>query len=89
MIAKRVVVTGMVQGVGFRWATRDQAVRLGVNGWVRNRADGSVETHLEGPRLSVDDLVDWLRRGPVGSAVADLSVERSEPEGIRGFEITR
>ena len=89
MIASRVVVRGVVQGVGFRWATRDEASRLGVSGWVQNRDDGSVEAHLEGPGSSVRDLVAWLSRGPAGSLVDDVFEERATLEGLRGFEIRR
>lgn len=87
MIARRAVVAGLVQGVGFRWATRDEAIRLGVAGWVRNRPDGSVEAHAEGPPLQVEELLDWLSRGPLGSVVTSLSVEVAAPEGVSGFQI--
>jgi len=57
-------VVGCVQGVGFRLATRDKARSLGVLGWVRNLADGSVEVRAHGPSPSVDQLITWLWQGP-------------------------
>ncbi len=83
------MVEGIVQGVGFRWATRDEAARLGVAGWVRNRSDGSVETHIEGSPSVVEAMLDWLSRGPMGSVVTAVSVEAVEPEGLEGFRIAR
>jgi acylphosphatase len=62
--AVHLVVTGRVQGVFFRSSTREQGERTGVTGWVRNRSDGSVEAHIQGPPELVDALVDWCRRGP-------------------------
>jgi acylphosphatase len=70
----RAVVSGRVQGVGFRFTTVDQARRLGVCGWVRNRADGSVEVEAEGDRAAVEALVRFLQRGPSGAWVQDVDV---------------
>jgi acylphosphatase len=66
--ARRLEIRGSVQGVGFRWAMVDEARRLGLRGWVRNRRDGSVEAMVAGPAEAVDRIVAWARRGP-GSAV--------------------
>ena len=60
-VARRYVVTGRVQGVGFRWFTHDAAAREGVQGWVRNLADGSVEVVAEGEQSSVDRLEECRR----------------------------
>jgi acylphosphatase len=68
------VVSGQVQGVGFRFTTVDQARRLGVCGWVRNRADGSVEVEAEGDRAAVEALVRFLHRGPSGAWVQDVAI---------------
>lgn len=59
-----VTVTGRVQGVGFRAATVRQAHSLKINGWVRNNADGSVETLLQGPHEAIDQMLSWLLMGP-------------------------
>jgi len=83
------LVTGRVQGVWFRGATQAEAERLGVHGWVRNRADGSVEAEVEGPREAVDELVAWAQRGPSAARVARVTVQWIAPTGERsGFAIT-
>jgi acylphosphatase len=83
----RVRVTGLVQGVFFRAETRDRARSLGVNGWVRNVEDGSVEAVFEGERGRVERLVDWCRRGPRGARVDRVDVQWEEPVGERGFRV--
>lgn len=88
MIARRIEVSGRVQGVGFRWATMSEGLRLGLTGWVRNRGDGSVEAHVQGEGHLVDAMVAWLRDGPPGSSVRRCSVSPVEPEpGLGAFEI--
>jgi acylphosphatase len=66
------VVRGRVQGVGFRWATRAEAQRLGLRGFVRNRADGAVEGEAVGPGPALAALRAWLRHGPRGARVDAL-----------------
>lgn len=89
----RVVVTGRVQGVGFRWFTRDLATSHGVAGWVRNLPDGSVEALLHGADLAVQAVISGMRRGPEGAHVEDARVlESSSPtelEASSTFEIRR
>jgi acylphosphatase len=80
-----VTVRGRVQGVGFRWATAQRARSRGVAGWVRNRPDGAVEAVFEGPADAVDALVAWIRSGPSGARVDDLTVEQEAPVGESGF----
>jgi acylphosphatase len=92
METKRVhaVVRGRVQGVGYRASTQHEARKLGLTGWVRNLADGSVELEAEGPPAAVDALLAWAAIGPFGSRV--VSVEpTSKPVGgdERGFEVRR
>jgi acylphosphatase len=65
-------VSGLVQGVGFRWFVRERARRLGLAGWVRNLPDGSVEVMASGDAGQLDLLREELRRGPQGAAVASL-----------------
>jgi acylphosphatase len=72
--AIRAVASGKVQGVGFRWFVREQARRVGVDGWVRNCPDGSVEVLAAGAPESVDALVRAVRRGPSAARVDVLNV---------------
>jgi DNA ligase D-like protein (predicted 3'-phosphoesterase) len=80
-------VAGTVQGVGFRDATRRRAEELGVMGWVRNAGDGSVAVHAEGPPAAIETLIDFLRRGPTGAAVDDVSIDDARIEGHEQFAI--
>ena len=86
-VARRAVVRGQVQGVGFRDAVMREAHRLGVLGWVRNAEDGSVQVHVEGPEPAVEELVAILREGPPGAQVADLETEPVKVEGHEQFAI--
>ena len=87
MIRVQAIVTGMVQGVGFRWSTREVAHRFGVVGFARNRHDGSVEVEIEGDTTQVDRMLDWLRTGPPGSRVTKVTVTELVPEGDDAFRI--
>jgi acylphosphatase len=70
----RVIVHGLVQGVWFRASTKDAAVSLGVTGWVRNLADGSVEAVFEGQKKKVEAIVGWCHRGPAGAKVYSVDI---------------
>ncbi|HEV2975940.1 MAG TPA: DNA polymerase ligase N-terminal domain-containing protein [Solirubrobacteraceae bacterium] len=85
--AVRASVSGAVQGVGFREATRREATALGVLGWVRNREDGTVVVHAEGPSAAVDRLLRFLGDGPRGAEVAEVVVESTRAEGHEQFAI--
>lgn len=87
MVRYRVLVSGVVQGVGFRDACRRTAERQGVSGWVRNLPDGGVEAVFEGPAEAVDALVAWTRHGPRFAEVKEVRVQAEPPEGISGFQI--
>jgi len=86
-VRRRLVVRGRVQGVAFRATTREQALQLGVGGWVRNRADGSVEVTAEGAPEAVEALVAFCRRGPRFAVVSDVSVVDEPPAGLQGFAV--
>lgn len=83
----RVVVAGRVQGVWFRGATEEQAVRLGLAGWVRNLPDGSVEASFEGRVSDVDAAIGWCRTGPPSARVDEVTVEWQAPVGEAGFRV--
>lgn len=85
MIARRIVVSGRVQGVFFRDSTVRTAVSHGVAGWVRNRDDGTVEAHLEGEPDAVDAVIVWARGGPPRAEVSGVDVSDAGLEGLRGF----
>jgi acylphosphatase len=91
MVAMRrvhVIVTGDVQGVGYRYTMRLEARSLGVTGWVRNRADGTVEAEVEGTAEQVDAALAWMAQGPPGSHVADARVtELSLTSAESSFEV--
>ncbi len=83
----RVLVEGRVQGVWFRDTTREEALRLGVAGWVRNVPDGRVEAVFEGPPSAVAALLGWTRRGPEHAVVTHLEIREEPSAGERGFRI--
>ncbi len=85
MIRRRVLVSGRVQGVGFRDTCRRVATEHGVTGWVRNLGDGRVEAVFEGPPAQVDEMVEWAQHGPRTAAVADFAVQTEPAEGLTGF----
>ena len=80
--AERLCIRGRVQGVWFRGWAVDQATRLGISGWVRNRRDGSVEVLVVGPEAAVEAMVHACRSGPPAARVE--TVERAPAEGITG-----
>jgi acylphosphatase len=82
-----VFVSGHVQGVSFRDATRSQAEQLGLSGWVRNTQDGQVEAVFEGDADTVQQMVEWCRSGPSSADVEDLSVDNEQPENLSSFEV--
>jgi acylphosphatase len=88
IVAKRFLVSGRVQGVGFRWFVQDHAAAEGVHGWVRNLPDGRVEALVEGDDEAVLRVERALRRGPSGADVEQVVVEAAVPSGrATGFSI--
>ena len=83
----RVFVSGRVQGVWFRESCREQAVALGLGGWVRNRSDGRVEAVIEGPEPAVERLVAWCHEGTSHARVDGVEVHRETPTGEPGFHV--
>lgn len=87
MIARHVSVTGRVQGVFFRAWTREQAIELGVTGWVRNCPDGRVDMHIEGEESAVQLLIEKLRRGPPEAIVEDVHLWDVDTFDFDDFEV--
>ena len=87
-VARKFLVSGHVQGVGFRFFTQDAARREGLSGHVTNHADGSVEAVVEGEAEAIDRFERAVRRGPSRSRVERVTVDGVEPTGLHaGFEI--
>ncbi len=82
------IIHGRVQGVWFRASTQEVARRLGIQGWVRNRRDGTVEVLAEGDEAKIEELVAWCHEGPPGAVV--IRVDRTDhvyQGDMKGFEV--
>lgn len=82
----RLIINGRVQGVSYRWWTVGEATKRGLNGWVRNRRDGSVEMLVSGLVAEVDDLIEACRQGPSAARVTDIQITQEEGAVTGGFE---
>lgn len=86
----RLLISGQVQGVWFRMSTKEQADRLGVSGWVRNRRSGHVEVIAEGEEAAIDALVAWCKVGSEGARVARVDITHETFSGeLDGFVVER
>lgn len=81
-----IIVKGRVQGVGFRFSTVRKARSLGINGFVRNRSDGTVYIEAEGSKSQLDKLVSWCYAGPTYAWVEDVMTENDEFKNFSGFD---
>jgi acylphosphatase len=81
------LISGRVQGVCYRAFTQDQAIKLGLNGWVRNMHDGRVEAVLEGQKEFVEQAILACKNGPPGARVTDIDITWKSPGEEQGFEI--
>ena len=86
IVTRQIRVRGRVQGVGFRYALRREAERIGVRGWVRNRRDGTVEAVVQGDAAPVAQLVAWARRGPPAARVDELRESDAEPAFAQPYD---
>jgi len=86
-VAKRLIVSGRVQGVGFRYFSQETARRFGIKGWVRNLSDGTVELHVEGTANEVDAFQQALKDGNRFVGVERIDETKTEDQGFRKFEI--
>lgn len=91
MQLKRVhlLITGQVQGVGYRFTTQDRAQQLGLNGWVRNRRNGGVEAVFEGESAAVEQMIAWCHEGPPAAVVEQVQVTDEAVAGLTQFVIER
>ena len=90
MTRATLLISGLVQGVFYRASARDEGVRLGLVGEVRNLPTGEVEAVVEGPREQVDAFAAWCRRGPPSARVTNVEVTFGAPRGdYRSFRISR
>src|SRR4051812_34742219 len=82
----RLIISGRVQGVSYRWWTVGEATRRGLNGWVRNRREGNVEALVSGPARAVDDLIEACRQGPPAARVTNVEIIPEDGAVTLGFE---
>lgn len=87
VIARKLKIHGRVQGVWYRESMRREAERCGVNGWVRNCPDGTVEAHVEGEPGAVERIEAWSRKGPPSASVTAVLSENAVPESMDGFSV--
>jgi acylphosphatase len=80
IICRHLVITGRVQGVAYRITMQEEAQRLGVRGWVRNRSQGDVEALVQGTPEAVEAIIEWARRGPSLAIVRNVQINEA-PEG--------
>ena len=89
LIARRYIISGRVQGVGFRYFIQATAARENLHGWARNLPDGRVEAAAEGEADAMERFERALRHGPPGARVEDLDIEHTTPDGRdTGFTVT-
>jgi acylphosphatase len=84
-----IIVHGKVQGVNFRHYTREQALALGVNGFVENRGDGTVYIEAEGNEEQMNNFVEWCRKGPARAEVKSIDKRDGEIQNYSSFDIRR
>jgi acylphosphatase len=89
MIAREIIVKGKVQGVFYRASAKENADLLGLKGWVKNQADGSVEIWVEGEDSSVLEMTEWCWQGPARAMVVYVDVKAVEPAGYFDFKVIR
>ena len=89
MVSKKIYISGRVQGVGFRFHAHEQAMKLGLKGWVRNLPDGRVEMLLFGEESPVKNMIKWAHSGPPTAAVDKVEVQETKETAGDAFYIRR
>jgi len=87
IIARKAIVSGLVQGVYFRQSCKDTAQQHGVFGSATNLPNGNVEVFLEGEEAAVAQVLEWCRRGPEAGRVDAVEITEEEPQGANGFDV--
>jgi acylphosphatase len=87
-VRAHVLITGRVQGVGYRYSTVGEAERRRLAGWVRNLPNGGVEAVFEGAKADVEQMIEWCRQGPPSARVTNVDVRWEAPKGEKNFRIT-
>ncbi|MCT7950412.1 acylphosphatase [Ancylothrix sp. C2] len=88
-IRTHLIISGKVQGVGYRYYTAQQAKQLGITGWVKNLPDGRVEAIFEGNKQAITDMINWCHQGPPAAEVTEVTINHEKPQGCNQFEINR
>ena len=88
-MTRRYILTGSVQGVGFRYFTQQAAARLNITGWVRNLPDGSVEAMAQGSEAAMKEFLQLLQQGPPWSRVESIQESEAEKQDFQLFTIER
>lgn len=86
-MAIHTLISGRVQGVNYRYYTRQQAQKLGVNGWVKNLHDGRVEAFFEGNPETVEKMVKWCEKGSPSAVVNEVLTQEKIPQNLQDFKI--
>lgn len=86
-ITRRLMIHGRVQGVYYRASAQAEALRLGLGGWVRNRATGEVEALVSGPEASVSAFIEWARNGPPAARVDRVDISEADAPGPGPFSL--
>ena len=89
MIAKHLVVKGKVQGVYFRASTKNEAIKYGLMGWVKNTTNGNVEIHIQGMEIDVQKLIHWTKSGPPLAKVSEVQITEAAIAEFDSFRIER
>lgn len=85
----KIRVRGEVQGVGFRAATKRMAIALGINGNIRNEADGSVLIEAEGDEGKMEEFISWCHKGPAQATVSEVQITSGVVQGFSEFVVSR
>lgn len=86
-IQARLLISGRVQGVGYRFSTAARAKHLELQGWVRNLPDGRVEAVFEGKKWQIEQMINWCYTGPSAAVVRDVETRYEPSQGLQGFDI--